>query len=144
MKKDDYVKILAVDGTHRYGYIFDNPDRGNTLVISLFDEGESKIAFDAASAAFTGKEAVDYISLLTDNEKRIVPLLAAGLNTREIAEELSTSPITVRAQLHTLRVKLHLDDRTQLNALSPALDSMIKKQAKVDEGIKDWQKKQNT
>lgn len=144
MKKDDYVQIVAVGGKYRYGYISDISDRGYTLVISLFDEGESKIAYDAASAALTGQEAVDYISLLTDIERRIIPFLAAGFNTREIAEELSTSPITVRAQLRTLRVKLHLDDRAQLSALSPALLAMIKKQAGVDEEIQNWKKRQNT
>jgi len=128
VKVDEYVKIVGVNNKHRYGYLSEIKDRGFILVISLFDEGESKIAYDAASDAILGREPIDYVSLLTDIEKRIVPLLAAGFNTSKIAEELSTSSVTVRAQIRTLRLKLHLNDRTQLNALSPALVSMIKKQ----------------
>lgn len=135
MKKDDYVKIVAVNGNYRYGYITGVLDKGSILEISLFDEGESKFAYDRAHNALLGIASTDYVSLLTEVEKRIVPLLAAGFNTSKIAEELSTSPITVRAQIRTLRVKLHLDNRVQLNAFSPALDSMIKRQARRSEGI---------
>ncbi len=144
MKKDDYVAIVAVNGDYRYGYIIDVLEKGNVLGISLYDEGESKVAFDEAHNALTGQQSVDYISLLTENEKRLVPLLAAGFNTSEIAEELSTSPITVRAQVRTLRVKLQLDDRAQLYAFSPALDSLIKKQAGVDEAVKECLNHRNT
>ena len=144
MKKDDYVKIVAVTGDFRYGYITDILDKGFTLDICLFDEGESKIAYDAAYNALRGEETIDYLSTLTDIERQIIPLLAAGFNTNKIAGELSTSPITVRAQLRTLRIKLRLDNRAQLNALSPALDSMIKKQAKVGEEVKNWSNQQIT
>ena len=136
MKKDDYVKIVAVDGLYRYGYISEVRDRGYTLGISLFNEGESKIAFDAAYNNLTGQESIDYVSILTGIEKRIIPLLAAGFKTSEIAEELSTSSVTVRAQIRTLRLKLQLDDRDQLRALSPALVSKIEKQAEVDAALK--------
>ena len=144
MKKDDYVAIVAVDGTYRYGYITETADRGYTLGISLFGEGESKIAYDAAYNALRGEESVDYVAILTEVEKRIVPLLAAGLKTSEISEVLSTSPITVRAQIRTLRIKLGLDDRAQLAAFSQALESMIHKQEDVDRGIKEWQNQRST
>ncbi|MBA7465032.1 hypothetical protein ES707_00193 [subsurface metagenome] len=129
MKKDDYVKIVAVDGNYRYGYIEKIQERGSILVINMFDEGISKIAYDAASDAIVGQDSIDYISLLTEAEKRIVPLLSASYNTNEIAAAMSTSPKTVRAQLRTLRIKLRLDTRAQLIAFSRALDSMIRKQA---------------
>ncbi|GAH02146.1 unnamed protein product [marine sediment metagenome] len=129
MKKDDYVKIVAVDGNYRYGYIDEIRDRAFILVISLFDEGESKIAYDAASDAIVGQEPTDYISLLTEAEKRIVPLLSIGYNTNDIATTLSTSPKTVRAQLRTLRIKLHLDTRAQLIAFSRGLDNILRRPA---------------
>lgn len=129
-KTDDYVKVVSVNGRYRYGYISEIKDEGFILVVSLFDEGESKVAFDAEADALLGVEPVDYVSLLTEVEKRIVPLLTAGLNTNRIAEELSTSPTTVRAQIRTLRIKLHLDNRAQLSAFSPALNSMIQ-EAKI-------------
>ncbi|MCK5235870.1 MAG: hypothetical protein KAR06_02700 [Deltaproteobacteria bacterium] len=134
MKKDDYVKIVAVDGNYRYGYITDILDKGFTLGISLFEEGESKIAFDAASAALLGYEATDYISNLTEVEKRLIPLLAAGYDTGQIALALENSPITIRSQLRHLRIKLRLDDRAQLLAFSPALARMIKKQEEASGG----------
>ena len=137
MKKDDYVKIVAVDGNYRYGYISEVQDKGLTLVISMFLEGESKIAYDVASDALAGREPVNYVSNLSDIEKRIIPMLATGHNTKCIADEMSISPSTVRAHLRTLRIKLQLDDRAQLIALSPALDSKIKKQAEIDEVVKN-------
>ncbi|KKN48229.1 hypothetical protein LCGC14_0654910 [marine sediment metagenome] len=135
MKLSDYVLIGAVNGGYRYGYIADILDKGLTLVISLSEEGESKIAYDAAYNALTGQESIDYVSIITEVEKQIVPLLAAGYNTKEIAGEMSISPRTVRSHLWTLRIKLHLDDRAQLIAFSPALDAMIKKQAGVDAAV---------
>ncbi len=127
-KTDDYIKVVAVNGNYRYGYISEIKDKGFILVVSLFDEGESKVAYDAASEIILGQEPIDYVSLLTEVEKRIVPLLAAGFNTSKISEELSTMPTTVRAQIRTLRIKLHLDNRAQLSVFSPALNSMIIKQ----------------
>lgn len=135
MKKDDYVKILDVKGNYRYGYIEDIFDSKSMLIISLFDEGESKVAYDAAADALAGQAPFDYVSILTDVEKLIVPLLAAGHNTKDIAVAMSISPTTVRAHIRTLRIKLHLDDRAQLNAFSPALNSMINKQAEVDQAV---------
>lgn len=129
MKKDGYVKIVAVDGNYRYGYIEKIGERGSILVINMFDEGISKIAYDAASDAIVGQDSIDYISLLTEVEKRIVPLLSAGYNTNEIAAAMSTSPKTVRAQLRTLRIKLRLDTRAQLIAFSGGLDNILRRQA---------------
>jgi len=132
VKKDDYVKIVAIDGNYRYGYIEKIEERGFILIISMFDEGISKIAYDAAADAIVGQDPTDYISLLTEVEKRIVPLLSAGYNTNKIAAAMSISPTTVRSHLRTMRIKLHLDDRAQLIAISLALDSMLTKQVEVD------------
>ena len=125
MKQDDYVKIVGVNGNYRYGYIEKIMDKGFTLVISMFDEGESKIAYDAAYDALVGQESVDYVSMLTEIEKRIIPLLSAGYDTNRIANEMSISPTTVRAHLRTLRIKLQLDDRAQLVALSQGIERKL-------------------
>ena len=129
MKKDDYVQIVFINGNYRYGYISEILERGSLVGISLSEEGESKIAFDAARDTYLGKAPADYVSILTDVEKRIVPLLSKGHNTNRIADELSISPVTVRAHLRTLRIKLHLDDRAQLIAFSQALNTMIEEEA---------------
>ncbi len=130
MKKDDFVKLLSPDGNYRYGYISQVLDKGYTLAISLYNEGESKIAFDAEEGALIGYTAIDYAVLLSEVEKRIVPLLANGNDTRQIAEALSISPVTVRAHLRTLRLKLHLDDRNQLIAFSEGLNTILEEKAR--------------
>lgn len=128
MKTNDLVKIVATDGNYRYGYIESIRDRGAIFTINLFDEAESKIAYDAASDTLVGGKPIDYLTLLTDVEKRIVPFLSASMNTNEIAAKMNISPTTVRAHLRTLRIKLHLDDRAQLIAFSQALHKMLIKQ----------------
>jgi len=132
MKKDDYVKVVATDGNYRYGYIEKIQEKGFILVINLFDEGESKIAYDAAQDVIVGENPTDWVSILTEVEKRIVLLLSAGYNTNQIASGMNISPSTVRSHLQMLRIKLHLDNRAQLVAFSRALESMIIKQAEVD------------
>lgn len=134
MKTDDYVKIVDTHGDYRYGYIAETHDKGCILVISLFDEGESKAEYDAAYNAWVGHASIDYIAVLTDIEKHLVPLLAAGGSTKEIAEEMGISPVTVRAHLRTLRIKLHLDNKVQLRAFSPALAKMISSSSKNEDG----------
>ena len=128
MKKDDYVKIVGVDGNYRFGYIEQIKERGLILTISLFEEGRSKIAYDEATAAFIGYEPTDYLSLLTEAEKRLIPFLAANYATKAIAAELSLSPKTVRAQLRILRIKLQLDNKPQLCAFAGGLEAIMRKQ----------------
>ena len=45
-------------------------------------------------------------SLLTASERKVLPLLAEGRPTREIASELHLSEGTVRTQVHSILVKL--------------------------------------
>ena len=51
---------------------------------------------------------------ITDKEREILELVAAGRSNREIASELFLSEGTVRNYLSTLLEKLNLRDRTQL------------------------------
>lgn len=57
-----------------------------------------------------------HISLnsLTQNEIKIVELVAEGLNNKEISKELHFSEGTIRNYLSQILVKLNLRDRTQL------------------------------
>lgn len=123
LKVDDYVKIVGVNGDFRYGYIEKTKD--DDLLISLFDEGASKIGFEAASDSFLGETPINYAALLTDIEKRLVPFLAAGYSTKEIGVEFEISPVTVRAHLRTLRIKLQLDNRVQLITFSTGLVKLL-------------------
>ena len=127
--KDSFVKIVSPNGDYRYGYITEVLEKGYLIGISLYDEGESKIEFDAEeiekNPSFAGYIADDYTSELTDIEKRVVTLLAAGLSTKLIADKMFISPVTVRGHLRTLRIKLHLDDRNQLVAFSEGLNKKL-------------------
>ena len=55
---------------------------------------------------------------ITDKEREILELVAAGRSNREIATELFLSEGTVRNYLSTLLEKLNLRDRTQLAVYS--------------------------
>jgi DNA-binding NarL/FixJ family response regulator len=50
---------------------------------------------------------------LTKREHEILSLLAKGLHYKEIAEKLGISTSTVRAHLHTIYGKLHVQSRTE-------------------------------
>ena len=50
---------------------------------------------------------------LTKREHEILALLAQGYLYKEIADRLTISPSTVRAHLHTIYEKLHVQSRTQ-------------------------------
>ncbi len=126
MKPGEYLKLVSPNGFYRYGYISKVLDKGYTLEITLFEESDSKIAFDEEEAISIGRPVIDYVSLLTEIEKRIVPLLAKGLDTKEIGVQLNRiSPVTVRSHLRTLRIKLHLDDRNQLIAFCEGLNKKL-------------------
>jgi len=135
VKKDEYVRIVGVNGDYRYGYIAQVQERGEVLVISLLDEGESKIAFDRAADALRGEAPVDYVAILTPNEKTLIPLIAENYDTKVIADMMGISTITVRAQLRTLRLKLQLDNRDQLVSFCGGLVPNIKEQNRVDDEI---------
>ena len=53
------------------------------------------------------------IELLTKREQEILGLLAKGHLYKEIASELGISLSTVRAHLHTVYEKLHVQSRTE-------------------------------
>lgn len=118
MREDEFVKLLRVDGTHRFGYIQAVQERGLHLLICMHEEGASKIEWDAANAALSGEEIPDLEKDLTDAEKRLLPLLARDLTTKEIGEELGISPKTVRVHLRSLKAKWGLSDRAQVIALA--------------------------
>ena len=59
---------------------------------------------------------------LTDREKQILQLLAAGLTNREIAEELVISPETVKKHAGNIYGKLGVNNRTEAAALARELE----------------------
>lgn len=55
---------------------------------------------------------------ITARERQVLMLLAQGLSTEEVAEQLSIGVTTVRTHLYRLRCKLHVRDRVQLVSLA--------------------------
>jgi DNA-binding NarL/FixJ family response regulator len=58
------------------------------------------------------------LALLTEREREVVALVAAGLSNEEIAAELVISPATARTHVSRAMVKLHCRDRAQLVVLA--------------------------
>jgi DNA-binding NarL/FixJ family response regulator len=59
------------------------------------------------------KQPASEVEQLTKREQEILALLARGYLYKEIADQLALSPSTVRAHLHTIYGKLHVQSRTQ-------------------------------
>jgi len=115
----DYVKVVGVNGDFRYGCVQEVKEGGWIIVLSFNDEGLSKIEYDAACG---GATAEDWSKELTPAEKTMIPLLALGLPTAQLAKAMKISPITVRAYIRLLRIKLGLDNRKQLIAFAQGLN----------------------
>lgn len=128
--KDDYVKLVDVNGDYRFGYIQKISERGYHFLVCTHEEGISAVEYDMAAGAFSP----DWKNLLSAAEKSLIPLLAEDLTNTEIAEKLSVSPVTVRSQVRTLRLKLQLQNRVQLVALA---QGMTKRLEDYDEGTPD-------
>jgi len=128
-KLDDFVKVVGTNGDYRYGYINDVLQEGYEICVCLQEEGASKIAYDAESG---GKTPADWDKMLTKAEKRLVPLLANGLETKSIAISLGISPITVRSHMRMLRLKLQLDNNDQLAAFAEGLQMFHSIKEEID------------
>ena len=114
--KDSFVKIVGINGNYRYGFIQNVTERGFHYEICLHEEGDSAIGYEAAA----GTIAFDW-KCITETEKALIPLLADNLSTNQIAAKLGISPVTVRAHIRTLRIKLQLLNRQQLIAVTQGL-----------------------
>ena len=115
----EYVKVVGVNGDFRYGCVQAVKEGGWVIELSFNDEGLSKIEYDAACG---GATAEDWSKELTPTEKSMIPLLALGLPTAQLAKAMRISPITVRAYIRLLRIKLGLDNRKQLIAFAQGLN----------------------
>jgi DNA-binding CsgD family transcriptional regulator len=118
-KELDYVKVVAPNGDFRYGCVEKSEEHGWIIRVSFNDEGLNKIQYDVACG---GATAEDWAKELTSIEKKIIPLLALGYSTADIAAAMTISPVTARGYIRLLRIKLGLDDRQQLIAFAGGLN----------------------
>jgi DNA-binding NarL/FixJ family response regulator len=68
----------------------------------------------------SGDPAVALVKLLTSRERAVIALIAAGQETREIADALCVSPATVRSHVRNAMTKLGAHTRAQLVAVTMA------------------------
>ena len=83
--------------------------------IRAISEWLAETTFDeqAAAQAAAPKPGSPELESLTAREHEILKHLADGLQYKEIAEQLRISTSTVRAHLHTIYGKLHVQSRTE-------------------------------
>ncbi|MGH3409172.1 MAG: response regulator transcription factor, partial [Streptosporangiaceae bacterium] len=60
------------------------------------------------------------VAALTDREREVVGLVAAGLSNDEIADELVVSPLTAKTHVSRAMTKLAARDRAQLVVIAYA------------------------
>ena len=61
-----------------------------------------------------GRAAPPGLASLTEREREVVALVAAGLSNDEIARQLVVSPLTAKTHVSRAMTKLHARDRAQL------------------------------
>ncbi len=66
------------------------------------------------AARSPGRRSPPLLAVLTDREREVMALVAAGLSNDEIAEQLVVSPATAKTHVSRAMVKLHARDRAQL------------------------------
>jgi DNA-binding NarL/FixJ family response regulator len=71
-----------------------------------------------APAPGSGRQAPPGLAALTEREREVVCLVAAGLSNEEIAGKLTVSPLTVKTHVSRAMTKLHARDRAQLVVLA--------------------------
>jgi DNA-binding CsgD family transcriptional regulator len=88
-----------------------------------FDSGESRQAapmlplLAAAEWAARSGRAVALAEALSPRELQVASLIAQGLQSKEIARAVGTSPHTVRKQTQHIFAKLHVHTRTEVAVL---------------------------
>ncbi|MBE3008635.1 response regulator transcription factor [Microbispora sp. NEAU-D428] len=99
------------------GFLYKDVDPGALVqAIRAVYGGQVLLAPEAAEAMLAGpahREHDGAGSALTDREREVLRLLAAGRSNREIARELVVAEKTVKTHVSNVLMKLGVQDRTQ-------------------------------
>jgi DNA-binding NarL/FixJ family response regulator len=81
---------------------------------SLLSPGATRSLVEAFAAHSKPSALSPDLGALTERERQVVALVAAGLNNQEIAERLFISPATTKTHVSRAMIKLAARDRAQL------------------------------
>lgn len=96
------------------GFLYKDVDP-NALVqaVRAVHGGQVLLAPEAAEAMLAANNAAATAVPLTDREREVLGLIAAGRSNREIARELAVAEKTVKTHVSNVLMKLGVQDRTQ-------------------------------
>jgi len=118
---DEYVFEALRAGAS--GFLVKDTDPGELVrAVRVVAAGESllspgvtrRLVAEFVSRPERGAASPPSLSVLTDREREVMALVAAGLSNDEIAEELFVSPATARTHVSRAMVKLNARDCAQL------------------------------
>ena len=87
-------------------------------VIAQFTSGRTAAPAPGPSRPGPGPPPPPGLAALTEREREVVCLVAAGLSNEEIATKLTVSPLTVKTHVSRAMTKLYARDRAQLVVLA--------------------------
>ena len=117
---DEYVFEALRDGAS--GFLVKDTEpvdllRGVRAVAAgdaLVSPGVTRRLIEEFAARARAPRPARELDALTDREREVMGLVAAGLSNEEIAERLVVSPATAKTHVSRAMVKLHARDRAQL------------------------------
>jgi DNA-binding NarL/FixJ family response regulator len=110
----DRDRILQALDAGAVGYLLKDAEPDELLRgIRAAARGESPLAPRAASAVLSAREAERPARELSERQRTIVAMVAAGKQNKHIARELGISEKTVKAHLTAIFQALGVTDRTQ-------------------------------
>jgi DNA-binding NarL/FixJ family response regulator len=102
--------------------------KGNDLVDAIRRVGNGESLLDPSMTARvldrirTGAEQEDELAALTEQERRVLDLIAEGLTNRQIAERMFLAEKTVKNYVSNLLAKLGMSRRSEAAAFAARLD----------------------
>jgi DNA-binding NarL/FixJ family response regulator len=110
----DRLGILGALDAGAVGYLLKDAEPAELLNgIRAAARGEAPLAPKAAKALLTARSEQRPVEQLTERERDVLALLAAGLPNKQIAVRLGISEKTVKGHLTSVFRRIGVDDRTQ-------------------------------
>lgn len=85
---------------------------------ALLSPGPTRRLLERVAGGLRRTEAPERLAVLTDREREVLTLVAAGLTNEEIARRLFLSPLTAKTHVSRVMGKLGARDRVQLVVLA--------------------------